>query len=364
MLWQFIFVVFSLAAITQLFYYFRYFLPFAYHKDTLVKIEEKPVSIVIAAFNEAENLSITLPLILDQNYSSFEVVLVDDGSKDDTYDLIKTFKDSRLQIVRLERNLGKKVAIQKGIQAAKYNRLVFTDADCSPASKNWLYRMSNGFEGKSSIEIMLGYGRFHKQGGILNRLVRFEGILNAMQYFSFALKGKAYMGVGRNLAYRKEVYQRSFAFDKHKNIQGGDDDLIINEQANAHNVGIAVHPEAHTITHAKSNWRSYFHQRRRQMEVGEKYKLRDRLSLMFFGLSNLIFYFSFVVLITNQWTSSVVLILFLLKLVVQFIIFRKIMSKLGDKDLLIWLPFLEIFYLIQIIIIGVSTWIWKVNRWK
>ena len=62
--------------------------------------------------------------------------------------------------------------------------------------------MQDGY--RPGIEVVLGYGAYKKYPGFLNKLIRFETFHTALQYFSYALAGKPYMGVGRNLSYRKE----------------------------------------------------------------------------------------------------------------------------------------------------------------
>ncbi len=183
-------------------------------KETTV---EHAVSVVICARDEAHNLVKNLPGILVQNYkTSHEIVLVNDNSTDESKYLIDEFKRSfkNLNLIELTQEAlmisGKKFPLSMGIKSAKYEIVLLTDADCVPASENWIQKMQGTYS--DDIEIVLGYGAYHKQPGILNKLIRFETFHTAIQYLSYALAGKPYMGVGRNLSYKKNVFFRNKGF--------------------------------------------------------------------------------------------------------------------------------------------------------
>jgi len=362
MLKEVLLFIFILSFLVQLYYYLNYFLLLARPVSKVIVEVEFPISIVIATKNEVENLKNYLMSILNQDYGTFEVVLIDDHSIDGTLEYLRSIKSDRLKFYQLEKEVGKKAAIQLGIDKAGNKHLVFIDADCKPASESWLKEMASKFN--DDKQIVLGYGRFFKRDGFLNKIIRFEGLINAIQYFSFALAGKPYMGVGRNLAYTKSIYHNSKSFDVHSKLRSGDDDLLINEMATGSNTAISVNPNSHTITCAKESWIAYSTQRRRQLQAGERYQFKDRIRLMLFGLSNTLFYILYIILMLDEGNYFFYSLLFVSKLIIQIIIFKKIMANLGDKDLLRWIPVLEFIYLLQIILIGVSTWIWKVNRWK
>ena len=112
--------------------------------------------------------------------------------------------------------------------------------------------MQSGYE--PGIEIVLGYGAYKKYPGILNKLIRFETFHTALQYFSYALAGKPYMGVGRNLSYRKEAFLRNKGFSAINHIPSGDDDLFINMIATKTNTAIVIDKEAHTLSEPHKTW--------------------------------------------------------------------------------------------------------------
>ncbi len=172
---------------------------------------------------------------MQQYATTHEVIVVDDNSLDDSKyilgELQKTFKN--LQIIPLTQEAkmikGKKYPLSIGIKEAKHEIVLLTDADCVPASEHWIYKIQDAFT--PGIEIVLGYGPYQKGPGLLNKLIRFETFHTALQYFSYALAGKTYMGVGRNLAYRKNLFFQNKGFSSINNIPSGDDDLFINKVA-------------------------------------------------------------------------------------------------------------------------------------
>jgi cellulose synthase/poly-beta-1,6-N-acetylglucosamine synthase-like glycosyltransferase len=172
-----------------------------------------PLSVIVAARNESENLYELIPLILEQDYPNFEIIVVNNQSMDDSKWLLKAYQRQypNIHVVELEKNQhlrpGKKLPLTLAVRAANFDHFIFTDADCRPTSKHWLKTMAKGFS--SSTEIVLGYGPYVVEKGFLNRLVRFDTAWIAMNYFSFALSGLPYMGVGRNLAYSRKAFELS-----------------------------------------------------------------------------------------------------------------------------------------------------------
>jgi len=219
------------ALLVQLIYYWFIFSRLAFYNASKRPVSDQklPVSVVICAKNEYHNLVRFLPLILEQEYAAFEVVVVNDASDDDTFYLLRELSDkySRLNVVNIHQNLnffvGKKFPLSIGIRSARYDTVLLTDADCFPAGPHWIDSMQSVFTAKTGI--VLGYGAYIAQPGLLNKLIRFDTLHVAMQYMSLALAGLPYMGVGRNLAYHRELFFNSGGFMKHYKITSGDDDL-------------------------------------------------------------------------------------------------------------------------------------------
>ena len=243
--WQtWIFAGFCLITLIQVFYHLFFFTRLAVYKaGAKLSSRTHPVSVIICARDEAANLSVNLPGSLVQQYpTTHEVIVVDDNSFDDTkYLLEELAKEFRqLHVVELKQEAkmipGKKFPLSMGIKAAKYEIVLLTDADCVPATENWIASMQEAYD--DNIEIVLGYGAYHKKKGLLNKIIRWETFHTAIQYFSYALAGKPYMGVGRNLSYKRSVFFRHKGFSSHHHVQSGDDDLFINMAANKKNTRI------------------------------------------------------------------------------------------------------------------------------
>lgn len=317
-----------------------------------------PVSVIVCAKNEADNLEKNIPLWLAQEYPLFELVLINDASMDESLEVMEKFaaEDDRIKIVNVKNNEAfwgnKKYALTLGIKAARHDHLVFTDADCFPASTKWLVLMASGFSQKK--EIVLGYGGYERKKGILNKLVRFETLLTALQYFSSAMSGNPYMGVGRNLAYKTQLYYNNKGFMSHIKIPSGDDDLFVNEAATAKNTAICAHPDAFTYSQPKLTYKEWFRQKQRHYTTSKYYKTKHKIQLGLFYASNVFFWImAAVVLLTDKWLIGLGLILF--RFIVQYVVIGKAAQKLKEKDLIASIPLLEFFLLFIQISIFISN---------
>ena len=342
-----------------------YYILFVYGKLAVYKVKsyadtenKPPVSIIICAHNEQENIKNFLPTILEQDYPEFEVILVDDCSDDDSRWILKDFCQqypNKLRIVEIKEHVrlkhSKKFAVTLGIKAAKYEHLVFTDADCQPQSHRWLAEMAGAFT--SHKEIVLGYSPYFKQQGFLNRLIRFETTHTAMSYLAYALKRNAYMGVGRNLAYTKTLFFEGKGFNKHMHIKSGDDDLFVNHNATPTNVNIAIHPDAQVYSVPKMTWKSYYKQKGRHSGASVLYKGRHKRMLGTQLVSAVFFYIVLIASFISYPTCWYIPLAFYgTRLLAQFFIFTPVYRKLQVSDLLIVLPFLDLFYYFYICING------------
>ena len=310
----------------------------------------EPISVIVCARNEAENIAKFLPSILEQKYKKYEVILVNDKSKDNTEYVIKKLKKkyTNLRVVTIEDHVnsrvGKKFALTLGIKAAKYEYLLLTDADCKPLSENWLAEMSSKFS--SDKQIVLGYGAYKKEKGLLNKLIRFDAFYVAIQYLSYAISGIPYMGVGRNLAYKKSLFFNNKGFASHIHLPSGDDDLFIQEVATKNNVEIAISPESHTISLPEYKWKEWIFQKRRHFTTSEKYKKRHKLLLFFFPFSQILFWFSFLLLLFFKSAFLIILPLFFFRLATYYFMYYILMKKLKVTDLIFFSPIFELLHLI------------------
>ena len=323
---------------------------------------------IISARNEADKLPVNLPLILEQNYPDFEVIIVNDCSIDESEHVLKEIqqKYSHLKIVTVTENdrfkTGKKFALTMGIKAAKNEHLLFTDADCKPASPDWITRMMSNFSG--STEIVLGYSPYYRARGFLNSWIRFETIKTAVNYLSTALAGNAYMGIGRNLAYTKTLFFKNKGFASHMHVMSGDDDLFVNQNATAANTAIEIHPDAFTFSDAKTTFKSLFMQKRRHMGVGKLYKNRHRSMLSMDALTGFLFYILLTLCLILNYDPFPALGLFVFRLIAQVTVYYKVFRKLDGKNLIWYLPFFDLVYYVYLNIFGLIGTFIKTTQWK
>lgn len=246
------------------------------------------VSVIVCAHDEESNLRELVPLLLSQAYHNFEVIIVDDRSNDGTFDYLlqETSNNPKLRMVTVRdapRHMtGKKFALTMGIKAAKNDWILLTDADCRP-NAGWVAGMASYCQ--EPAQIVIGFSPYTRRDGLLNSFIRFEALVTAVQYIGFALLGRPYMGVGRNLAYRRQLFLESKGFIAHQEIIGGDDDLFVNQHATRQNVAVALGTSVVVPSAPKATWAEYFFQKFRHLSVGKRYKWGDRVLLGFFTLS-------------------------------------------------------------------------------
>jgi biofilm PGA synthesis N-glycosyltransferase PgaC len=327
-----------------------------------------PVSVIISARNEARNLTENLPAILKQNYPDFEVVVVNDCSYDDSDLVLEEFKESfpNLKIVTITEHVrfktGKKFALTLGIKAAKNEYLLFTDADCKPASDDWITRMAANFD--PNVQIVLGYSPYEKTTNYLSPFIRFETIKTAINYLSSAVNGDAYMGIGRNLAYTKTLFFNAKGFAAHMHILSGDDDLFVNQNASPNNTAIEIHPDAFVYTEAKTSFGSWFRQKKRHFGVGKIYKARHKRLLSLDAMSGLLFYILLTLCLFFNFEPWLALGLFMFRLIFQLIIYNPLFKRLNGKDLIWYLPLLDMMYYLYLNTFGLIGTFIKTTKWK
>lgn len=356
-----IFCLFCFAAAVQIFYYGWFFSRIAFYKSpSRSRSQQHPVSVIICARDEDENLARNLPGVLVQQYpSTYEVVVVNDNSLDDSkyilQELKKTFKT--MHVVELTQEAmhiaGKKYPLSVGIREAKYEVLLLTDADCVPASEHWVEKMQDAYD--EDTEIVLGYGAYHKRKGLLNKLIRFETFHTALQYLSYALAGLPYMGVGRNLSYKKSLFFRAKGFSAINHIPSGDDDLFINRSANKHNTRVMIDPEGITRSIPKTSWGSWLRQKARHYTTARYYKPKHKFLLGLYFATQFAFYPLLAAsLILFDW--RIALGVFGLRLLVQGIVLYKSMKKLDEKDLWPWFLLLDMWMFFYYLIFAPALW--------
>jgi glycosyltransferase involved in cell wall biosynthesis len=356
-----VFYIFIAITFIQLFYYLYFFGRVAFYKAAVKDgSQQHPVSVIICARDEDQAIASNLPGVLTQEYTTtHEVIVVNDNSFDDTKYVLEEFqkKFRKLQIIDLTQEAkliaGKKYPLSIGIKEAKHEIVLLTDADCAPATEHWLYKMQDAFS--AGVEVALGYGAYKRAPGFLNKAIRFETFHTALQYFGYALAGKPYMGVGRNLAYKKGLFFRNKGFSSINHIPSGDDDLFINQVATKHNTTVVLHPDAFTVSAPKTTWRDWRRQKSRHYSTGKFYKASHQALL---GVYTATFFFFYPLLVASfvffDWRLA--LIPFVIRFLVQGFIWNKAMKKLGEEDLFSVYPLWDLWQFFYYIIFAPSLW--------
>ena len=323
----------------QLIFFFRFYNKIPSYKKKDFKTNSDPVSVIICAKNEAENLKKFLPSVLNQFYPEFEVIVVNDGSTDDTEEVLNEFRRiyPHLYVTGIEGKRGyisgKKVAQTLGIKAAKHDQLIFTDADCEPLSPNWIRHIQSNFMQKT--QIVLAYGGYKPRKGFLNKWIRIDTVYNAMHYLSFALIGIPYSAVGRNLAYRRSLFFENKGFASHLHIASGDDDLFVSETANRYNTAVEIHPESFTSSEPKTRWSHWIRQKRRHYTTSFRYKKTHKRILSLELISREFFFLFGIILLIFWQLPGYVIIILLLREILFAITFKLVMNRLKERNLLL-----------------------------
>ena len=365
-----ILLIFLTPAAIQFIFYGLAVLRFIRYKpyENPLAISDIPVSIVICAHNELNNLKNLIPKLQKQAYARYEIIIVDDRSDDGTYEFLQDEKKNSnlLKIVRIDfvpdHVQPKKFAITLGIKAAANDLVVLTDADCEPVSIHWIRSMASQFDEK--IKFVIGFSYFNKARGLLNRFVRFETLQTGILYLSAALGGSPYMGVGRNLGYRKSFFLSVKGFHNDLKVVGGDDDLLINRYANRKNSRAVVSKDNLVLSWSKKSWKEYFIQKKRHLSAGKRYKRKDKFTLSLFYLSKIVFWLSaaFLLIAGVQW-PYIVGGLFVV-LIMMGSAFMLLCRKTGIKFEYHWLLFLEAMFIFYLIVFGITVMFSKKIRWN
>lgn len=333
----------------------------------ITELTNQPVSVIICAKNELENLKRFLPVILEQDYPAFEVIVVNDNSTDGSQQWLNDFAKqyARLRVIEntsSEKKLpGKRGALKKGIETARFELILLTDADCRPASNQWIKLMSGAVQQEN--EIVLGFSPCFIMPGFLNRFIRYENFLTALYYLSFTLAKMPYMGVGRNLLYRTSVTTTIGALEHHSGLISGDDDLTVNRTATGRNTTLMIHPNAHVFTVSPESLRAFIHQKRRHYSTGFHYQSQHQLVLGTLYGSQILFNVTAIALLINGFMLLPTISIFIIKNILQTLLYGKAMRKLNVHNLWIFTPVFDLCMSAFFLTLGGLS-LFKTKTWK
>jgi glycosyltransferase involved in cell wall biosynthesis len=336
-------------------------------KQEIARQALPPLSVIVCAHDEEANLRDLVPALLQQTYPDFELIIVDDRSNDRTYDYLLelTARIPQVKMVRVAQTPahipGKKFALTLGIRAAKNELILVSDSDCRPVSTRWMELMVVALQ--PTHDFVVGISPYYDKPGFLNLFIRYESLLTSVQMAGFALLGMPYMGVGRNLLYRKELFLKSKGFNRHLQITSGDDDLFLNEHAMRTNVAVCLEPESLILSEPKNSWPDFFTQKVRHLSAGKHYRWGHRAVLGVFGIT-LVASALLAIPVAVNGPSWVLLAPFAVRWLVLMTLLRSFANRLKIKFEWWWVPILDFVYSIYYLVAGTNALFAKKVRWK
>ena len=351
--------------IIRILYWYTWFWKLATYHQPITSAENNViVSIVVCVKNNVRGIQTLLPKLLEQNYPSFNIVIVDDFSSDGLHDFMINQSDNRITFVKAAKDVpGKKNALTTGVNAANGDWILTTDADCLPASKDWVKGMVSSI--KDGSEIVLGYGPLNARSGIVAMMASYEATYIAMQYLSLCLAGRPYMGVGRNMLFKKKLFVESMPYTGNDFLASGDDDFFIQKAATLENTTICIAPKTFCTSDPPRNLLSYFYQKTRHISTSTKYKDMDALLLSVFGGVHISIYLILIVNFFVGWFDQInAVALYLTMIALMFIVQYPCFVKLNSEKRITILPVADFFLAMYYLVLSPFLFINKKLPWK
>lgn len=342
-------------------------LSWSWHRQSSISYSSyrPPLSVIISAHNEADNLPALLKDLCHQSYQNTEIIIVLDRCTDESQEILENWIAQYPQIRYLsisqtaEGWASKKWALTQGIDLAQHEWLVLTDADCRMGS-NWLKEIAASLQ--EDHDLYLGISMYQVAPGILNLLIRFETWYTAFQYIGWAGLGMVYMGVGRNLVYRKSLFQANRGFEAFKDRLSGDDDLLVNAYARPKKTGTIIRREGQTVSIPKRDWTAWFRQKTRHVSASNAYNWKSKFILGIFHVSHLWFYLGILLSLLSGLANPWIWWIYSLRIGLCWALFGLVNRQLKEPNLLLFFPVLDLLFflynlsIVPIGIIKAPTW--------
>ena len=364
-------IVMALSLVFLCFYYGFFYFRVGHYKGPKNKKKSDsapdslpPVSVVLTAQNDGEWLKTNLVYLLEQDYPDFEVVVVDNMSKDETQYVLKILSENypHLKIVPLTENAngyrGKKYPMSMGIKSAKNDILLFADPNCRPidlTNFRWLREMVSGYLGDKT-EIVLGYCGLQPKNSPFNWLQQYDNLDYSVEYLGAAIMHRPFTGNGRNLSYRRSMFMKKRGFIYHYSIPDGVDDMFVNQNCTSRNTSVVLTPDSFTLVEPMptvAQWHSY---RKHRTVTHKYYSFWLKLHRLLRPLSVLLFYLAGALLLvagTMPW--PVLAAALLVKLAWEIAATSAAAARLMAKPVVGWLsPLMEIYFLFANTILSIS----------
>jgi cellulose synthase/poly-beta-1,6-N-acetylglucosamine synthase-like glycosyltransferase len=360
-------LAFLVVILVQMIYYWMFFSRLAFHKPRKVSDGKPPVSVIVLARNQYNDLLHTLPVLLGQDYPEFEVLVADDNSDDGSDELLEklTEQHANLRVVKLTQSLnwfkGRKFPLSLGIKSANHDVLLLTDIQFRPAGKNWISELAGSYS--ENTEIVLGYATYDTSSK-LNKWLRFMAFYDGLVYLSMALSGRTFKGIGSNLSYRKSLFYRHKGFSSHYVINAGDDELFVNRTATGRNVRIQVSGNSMVKSAKPVSLLQWLAKEKTRLSIRRYFKFSHRALISVFSTSTFLFYLIFILLLLLQIQWPVVVGLFAVRFISQMIIFVLAQKRLSEKNLLLLSPFFEVILVLVDLFIWIRLLLSKKSTWN
>lgn len=311
----------------------------------------QPVSVIVYTKNESYNLKKYLPSLLTQNYPLYEVIVINDGSTDESDDILKLFENEYKHLYHTfipqeSKYLSRrKLSLTLGIKAAKNDILLFTEADCHPLSENWITTMVRNYTEKT--DLVLGFCAYRKNKGFLHKLVSYDNLINGLEYISSALKNNPFSGNGKNLSYRKQLFFEHKGFSKSLSLHAGDDDLFVNETANNINTHVEYSKNSITEMAPVERFSTWKNMKISRAATQRHYKGGQLLFYRIGKATSLLFLFSVIGsivlgIVGNPVVIGIALLCYILSFITKAVVLSKSAKMLQQKTSVVLLPLLEI----------------------
>jgi cellulose synthase/poly-beta-1,6-N-acetylglucosamine synthase-like glycosyltransferase len=306
---------------------------------------------------------------LAQDHHNYEVIVVDDRSTDGSHDYLFSLQEEHphLKIVRIDATPDhmnhKKYAIIMGMKAASHELLLLSDADCWPISRGWVSAMNEAFEDES-VKMVLGYSQYFPLKSLLHFFIGYETLMTGVNYITYALLGRPYMGVGRNMAYRKSLFMEMNGFGKYRDVVGGDDDLLVQQHAHRKNTRIRIGKDAMVYSLPKKDLKSYWIQKKRHLSVGKLYRSTDKLLLGLQFMFKVLFWGGAIAVTLSGILTQNVLLVLILTLLLQLAAILFFKWRAADKAGIWLMPLLDIVFIFYYISSGLAVLFTKKIKWK
>lgn len=347
-------IILGIIILFQILYYLIVYGRVAFFKENKLTTDEKQkytpsVSVVMCVKDDAYNLEKKLPIILEQEYPNFEVVVVNDASKDETEYVLRVLQEiyPNLNVVNLYNNvngfLGKKYPLSLGIKSAKNEIILLTESDTMPLNYNWITTMVKGFKQKK--DIVLGFTNFEQKPTFLNTLMHYENLTSAMNYLGNAMLNNPFMGQGRNMAYKREFFFETGGFISQYNISVGEDDLFINKNANSKNTSVIINKESINLASPKEKREEWVIQKKKHFKSMYHFKLKDKIISTLMPFATLLIYVLVALSIVFQFPWQYAILPLVLKYTFQIIVYYKSSKTLATKQVAFLSPLLEVLFL-------------------